>query len=117
MEYLNEVHQKKFYALLGEDHTDECDTERQSLFYLLSGNADLYQKRTSFYNSQEHRIILYQEKKERVVLSSGGRALITLGFHLYNGANPEESNVCDIFRNLDEQNRFLALNAIRMRFM
>ncbi|WP_176699065.1 DUF6075 family protein [Clostridium sp. C105KSO13] len=50
-------------------------------------------------------------------LSGGVKALIRLGFNLYNGMNQKGTDICDIFWNLDEQNRRLALNAIQIRFM
>jgi len=117
MVYLDEGHEKRFQGLMAEDHTGDCDKERKSLFYILTGNSDLYQKRRLLYDSKNHCIIpLLTQRKVRVDLSSGTKALVQLGFNLYNGMN-RDANVSDIFWHLDEQNKMLALNAIKIRFM
>lgn len=88
------------------------------MFYILAGNGDLYQKKKGIYDSKNHCIIPCLTKKEGSVdLSGGAKALVRLGFNLYNGMNQKEAGVCDIFANLDEQNRSLTLNAIKIRFM
>lgn len=118
MDYLNKEHEKRFYKLMIEDNTAICDKERQSLFYILTGNSDLYQKRGGIYDAKNHCIISCLTKKGvKIDLSGGAKALIKLGFNLYNGTNQKGADICDIFWNLDEQNRRLALNAIQIRFM
>ena len=118
MDYLNKEHEKRFYKLMVEDNTEVCGKERQSLFYILAGSGDLYQKRSGIYDAKSHCIIPCLTKKGVMIdLSGGAKALIRLGFNLYNGMNQKEADICDIFWNLDEQNRRLALNAIQIRFM
>lgn len=118
MDYLNKEHEHRFYELMAEDNTGDCDKERKSLFYILTGNSDLYQKKSKIYDSKNHCIIPCLTKREvKVDLSGGAKALVKLGFNLYNGMNQKESSICNIFWNLDEQNRRLALNAIKIRFM
>lgn len=118
MDYLNKEHEKRFYKLMMEDNTEICDKERQSLFYILAGNGDLYQKKSGIYNAKNHCIIPSLTRKGIMIdLSGGAKALIKLGFNLYNGMNQKGSDICDIFLELDEQNRRLALNAIQIRFM
>lgn len=101
-----------------EDNTEVCDKERQSLFYILAGNRDLYEKKNGIYDTKNHCIIPSLSKKGlKVDLSGGAKALVKLGFNLYNGMKQKENSICDIFWNLDEQNRILALNAIKIRFI
>lgn len=117
MVYLDEGHKKRFQDLMAEDHAGASDRERKSLFYIISGSSDLYQKKHLLYDSREHCIIpVLTRKKKGIDLSSGARALVQLGFNLYNGMN-RDANVCDIFWHLDERNKILALNAIKIRFM
>lgn len=118
MEYLNKDHEQRFYKLMAEDNTNVYDKERQSLLYILAGNGDLYQKKNGIYDTKTHCIIPCLSKKGvKVDLSGGAKALVKLGFNLYNGMKQKESSICDIFWNLDEQNQRLALNAIKIRFM
>lgn len=118
MNYINEEHQRNFYTLLDEDKTNIHDTERQSLFYILSGNKDLYQKRKNIYDCKKHCIIrCLNTGKTRIDLSSGAKALVILGFNLYNDMNENKYSICDVFKNLDDKNKMLALGAIKIRFM
>lgn len=118
MDYLNKEHERRFQYLIEEDQTCISDKERQSLFYLLAGNRDLYEKRRFVYDNQGHCIIpSLRQGGKRVDFSSGAKALVSLGFNLYNGRNQKDASVCDIFGRLDEENRKLAWNAIQIRFM
>ncbi|MFA9378827.1 MAG: DUF6075 family protein [Lachnotalea sp.] len=118
MNYLDKEHERRFHNLMVKDNTCDSDKERQSLFYILAGNGDLYQKRNAIYDNKNHCIIPRQSLKEvKIDLSGGAKALVKLGFNLYNGMDQNESSVCDIFWSLDEQNRKLAINAIKLRFM
>jgi len=118
VEYLSKEHEERLCKLLSEDNTNLYDKERISLFYILAGSSDLYQKKNGIYDVKNHCIIPCLSKKEaKVDLSGGAKALVKLGFNLYNGMKQKETSICDIFWNLDEQNRILALNAIKIRFM
>lgn len=118
MNYINEDHERNFYKLLSEDKTNINDTERKSLLYILAGNRDLYQKRKQIYDSNNHCIVIsLKTNKTKIDLSSGAKALIILGFNLFNSMNENECSISDIFKTLDEKNRIIALNAIRIRFM
>ncbi len=118
MKFLNDEHERNFYELLAADKTNIYDIERQSLFYILSGNKDLYQKKRYIYNCKNHCIIrCLSQKKSNVDLSGGAKSLVVLGFNLYNGESHKESNVWDIFASLDKKNRLLALNAIKLRYL
>ena len=118
MYYLNEDHERHFYQLLAKDHTDAFDIERHSLFYILAGNKDLYQKRNHIYDASNHCIILcLEQEKQNIDLSNGAKALVKLGFNLYNREHQKESSVWDVFASLDNQNRLLAYHAIKLRFL
>lgn len=118
MKYLSDEHEKRFKKMVTEDNTSIYDIERQSLFYILSGNTDLYNKKRNIYDYNNHCIIKCIDQKENVVdLTSGSKALVKLGFNLYNGYNQSNTSVWDIFVSLDMENSILALNAIKLRFM
>lgn len=106
MVYLSKEHEVRFYKLLKEDHTKAWDKERQSLLYILAGSVDLYQKKKRIYNTEKHRIIpcIASVGRETIDLSSGSKALVQLGFQLYNGSNEKDCNISNIFGPLDEEN-------------
>jgi len=113
--FTDQVHQDRFASLIAADHTRWSDTERISLFYLISGNGDLYSKRRYIYDFEDHAIKHCIGTGE-VDFSSGMAALLRLGFNLYNGYKDNYTAPLDVFRNLDHNNRFLAYCAIRLRF-
>ncbi len=108
-------HKERHAQLLEEDGTHPDDMERNSLFFIISGNRDLYRKRSSIYNFKKHHILDCLSSRE-VDFSSGCKALIRLGFNLYNGYQDEDSSPFSLMYNLDGENRRLALNAIAVRF-
>jgi hypothetical protein len=108
--------QKEWYdQLLKEDGTHPDDRERMALFFVISGNRDLYQKRSFIYNFKKHHILDCLSSQE-VDFSSGSKALIRLGFNLYNGYKDEYSSPFSLMYHLDGENRRLALDAIAIRF-
>lgn len=113
--FMNKKHEDRLFGLMAADSAQEWDTERISLFYIISGNDDLYSKRNAIYNFKEHSIKRCLEEAE-VDFSSGMCALIRLGFNLYNGYRDCQTTPLDLFWNLDEYNRRIAENAIRLRF-
>lgn len=117
MDYRNQEHQERYLLLLAEDQTRLGDIERESLFYIIAGNDDLYQKRNYLYDSRDHHIKqVFRCREGSVDLSGGAKALVRLGFNLYNGMN-KGACVSEIFDPLDEGNRILAWNAIKLRYM
>ena len=56
MQFLNERHKERFKELLQSDNTNREDVERRSLFYILSGNGDLFRKRNHIYDFKDHSI-------------------------------------------------------------
>lgn len=110
--FLSQIHEARYNELLQKDSTSSQDIERQALFYILSGNQDLYSKIDNLYDFQEHSILI--EESEQTDFSLGIRGLLELALNLYNGYG--ERTIRDIFANLDNQNSQLAINAIQFRF-
>ena len=92
------------------DKTHPKDTERESLFFIISGNDELWKMREQIYNFKEQCI-------EPDILESGictsSKQLIKLGFNLFN--NRPTDSVLDMLSVLDEHNFELAMKAIRIR--
>lgn len=110
------LHKQRFDEFLQKDNTHTEDIERIALFYLLSGNRELYVKHRYIYDFEEHGIINCIQG-EIVDFSSGMKSLIRLGFNLYNGYTDDFSSPSQLFYPLDESNRILAFNAINIRYI
>lgn len=88
------------------------DLKRVSLFWILAGNEDLYKNAAAIYNFEDHSINPDILESDKVDLCGSSRALIRLGFNLFNGF---PADVMETFRNLDEKNYILAMGAINIR--
>lgn len=106
---------EQYLDLVIEDHMHTEDVERASLFYIISGNDDLYRKRRYIYNPKDHSIKRCLDNR-KVDFSSSMKALIRLGFNLYNGWSDEYTTPVDWLGSLDNNNKKLARNAIQIRF-
>lgn len=113
--FRDQEHRNRFIYLMSADHTVISDTERISLFYIISGSEELYSKRSHIYDVKSHGIKRCIKSKE-VDFSSGMCALLRLGFNLYNGYKDNNTTPLDVFWNLDSDNRLLAYHAIKLRF-
>ena len=98
-----------------EDNMSPSDSERASLFYIITGNDDLYRKRRFIYDPSEHCIRDCLDDAN-VDFSSGMRSLIRLGFNLYNGWSDRYTTPMSLLGSLDSRNLVLAGNAIMIRF-
>ncbi len=116
MIFKNEEHQQKFMQLIMEDGTHPKDVERKTLFYILSVNNDLYQKRHHIYDFSDHMISSECLTSGDVHLTTSSRALIKLGFNLYNGYTDNNVSPLDIYYSLDEENYVLARESVNIRF-
>lgn len=56
---MNCDHEARFIQLLEIDRTHSKDVERKALFYILSGNMDLFKKAEHIYDFNDHSIITY----------------------------------------------------------
>lgn len=105
------IQEERFEELCRLDGTNDRDLERMSLFYIISGNDDLWNKRVAIYDTGERSIHL--DFDELADFSSSSRKLIELAFSLYNGY---QANILNTFSGLDDENFDLAIAALRMRF-
>jgi len=116
MRFLNKEHENKLVKLIQRDGTHPKDKERISLFYILAGNVDLYAKSRSIYDFGLHQIIPDCLNGGSVDLCSSSRALIKLGYNLYNSYQDSDTSPIHIFSVLDEDNYFLATESLGVRF-
>ncbi len=113
--FISSTHKERFINMMIEDGMSPHDSERASLFYIITGNDDLYRKRSFIYNPSEHCIRDCLDDAN-VDFSSGMRSLIRLGFNLYNGWSDRHSTPVSLLGSLDSFNLLLAGNAIMIRF-
>lgn len=116
MRFFSYQHEKNFNTLIQEDNTHPQDKERYSLFYILSGNSDLFRKRHHIYDFADSCIIPECLTNGVADFCSSSKALIRLGFNLYNSYEDEYTSPIDILCNLDEQNYNLAIQSLNIRF-
>jgi hypothetical protein len=79
MRFLNTEHENKFIKLIQRNGTHPKDKERISLFYILSGNADLFTKSDSIYDFRNQQIEPDWLQDGRVDFCSSSRALMGRG--------------------------------------
>lgn len=116
MIFKNEEHQQKFIQLIFEDGMHPQDIERKTLFYIISGNNYLYQNRHHIYDFGDHMISPERLTASDVDFSTSSKALIRLGFNLYNDNTDNNISPLDIYYSLDEENYILAQESINIRF-
>ena len=116
MRFQNKEHESNLIRLMLKDKSNPKDMERLAMFYILAGNADLYSKVSQIYDFDEHLIKLECLADRRVDLCSSARALVKLGFNLYNGYEEENFTPMDILSNLDSENYSLAMKSFDVRF-
>ena len=113
--FISCIHKERFMNMTIEDRMSQHDLERASLFYILTGNDDLYRKRKFIYDCSEHSIRSCLEDGD-VDFSSGMCSLIRLGFNLYNGWSDTHTTPMCLLGSLDRHNLLLAENAMMIRF-
>jgi len=111
MDILEVVH--NFNTLIERDKTRPGDAERTALFWILSGNTDLFEKSSSIYDFDDHFIKPDVLENGIVDFCSGSRSLVKLGFNLFNSF---PADVINTFCTLDSDNFELAIEAIKIRF-
>lgn len=113
--FISKDHCDIFKTLMKKENNCMADMERVTLFYLLSGNHDLFNKHMRIYDFQKHGILNCLSMRD-VDFCSGSQSLIRLGYNLYNGYTDDETSPFHLLSCLDEANRKLAINAIKIRF-
>jgi hypothetical protein len=116
MRFLNKLHEERFIELLNRDNTHPKDSERLALLYVLSGNDDVFKKARYAYDFRNHQIESDCLNSGEVDFCSSSKALIRLGFNLYNGFNDGYSTPIDLFNCLDVSNYTLEVNSCNIRF-
>lgn len=125
MIFLDDEHKKYYEKFLNLDCTSLDDTERKSLFYLLSFNEVTRHNINSIYDFKRHWI--KTECLNNGFQTSGSLAITKLAFNLYNGFNGtyynnnEEECKCsidplDIFSHFRGDDLDIILYAIKIRF-
>jgi hypothetical protein len=116
MIFLNNSHELKYQNLTQNARMYEHDLERMSLFYIISGNDDLFRKKNYIYDFNENSIRPECLSSGKVDFSSSSKSLIHIGFNLYNGYMCENMNLLWLLASLDAANLILLMNAIHLRF-
>ena len=121
IKFLNNEHKERFNKCIEQDGTYEYDFERKSLFYILSGNDDLYRRIEDIYDFDDRSINLDVILNKSHELSSAARKMLSLGLNLYNNFKYKDFNSSDystleLFAGLDEFNFELCIRALRIRF-
>ena len=113
--WMSKHHKRQFEQLIRADGTADWDIERRSMFYIISGNQELFMHADDIYNfSGRHLRSRYMKKL--AFLCSSSLCLLRLSVNLYNGTGRYGTDPHCIFSTLDRRNRTLAVNAISMRY-
>ena len=116
MIFINNIHKTNFKKLLNRTKINVCDSERISLFYIISGNDDLFNKKSIIYNFVDNNIKFYSFEYINEDFCSSSKSLIRLGANLYNGYSDSYIDPLNLLGYLDYNNYKLAINAIQLRF-
>lgn len=110
--FLFPEHQERYEQFMRRDGTHPKDIERRALFYVLAGCQELGERANLFYDFNDR--LIRPENFCEVDLTRGTRSLLELAYNLYN--NYPCGTVVDLFAGLDERNKHLAVEAIKIRF-
>ena len=116
MVFLNHKHASNFQKLIQKDNTHPKDCERYALFYILSGNEDLFKKKEFIYDFENNNIKLDCLIDGSADFSTSSKALVRLAFNLYNSYEDKYTSPIDIFYSLDNGNYNLAMKSVDIRF-
>lgn len=114
--FIDHLHRSRYQKLALVTGVHDQDHERTTLFYILSGNEDLYLKKKAIYDFFDNTIIPECLTTDKVDFCSSSKALIRLGFNLYNGYYDFCTNPLHLLYGLDTRNLFIAYQAILLRF-
>lgn len=102
--FLNDLHKANFDLLSSPAVFTNLDCERLSLFYIISGNDDLFRKRHAIYDFTGNHLMFTNFKNLNTDFCSSSKALIRLGLNLFNGYTDKYTNPLNILSCLGEQN-------------
>lgn len=112
--FIDKYHKSRYFELLKMANVSEFDCERHALFYIISGNIDLYSKKSVIYDFGENAICSDCAFAEEDFCYSS-KSLIRLGYNLYNGYTDGYTNPLTLLYGLDSNNLFIAYQAILLR--
>lgn len=114
MKFINFNHETRFYRLTNIGKLSSYDSVRESVFYLLSGSDDLYNNIEKIYNLEERSLYTFGKYKE-LLLNDESVILLNVVYQL--GENSYDSlTINTVFNNLNDINKKLVLNAIKLRY-
>jgi hypothetical protein len=118
MYFLNDSHKSKFNSIskFYPQMLAYCDNERISLFYIISGNDDLYRKKHVLYDFINNHLIFESFNSTNTDFCSSSKALIRLALNLFNGYSDTFTSPLQILGCLGSNNYKLAITAIKLRF-
>jgi hypothetical protein len=118
MTFLNALHKSNFVSLskFYPQLFTHCDNERISLFYIISGNEDLFRKKHVLYDFFNNRLIFKSFDSTDTDFCSSSKSLIRLALNLFNGYLDNLTSPLHILASLGSDNYILAINAIKLRF-
>lgn len=87
---------ERLVSLVDRDKMYKEDLERKALFYILSGNLNLYQKVDYIYDFENRVITPKCLESTEVDFCDSSRKLIKLAFNLFNGF-PAGLQIASIF--------------------
>ena len=114
--FIDNLHRTRYHKLAVVTGVHDQDYERITLFYIISGNEDLYLKKKAIYDFFDNTIIPECLTSDKVDLCSSSKALIRLGFNLYNGYYDFKTTPLLLLYSLDSKNLFIAYQSILLRF-
>ncbi len=114
--FTNGSHKDKYIKLITKAAVNEFDWERHALFYIISGNEDLYLKKRFIYDFFENSILPDCLESKEVDFCTSSKALIRLAFNLYNSYSDYYTNPLFLLGVLDTNNFVIAYQAILLRF-
>lgn len=117
LEFINTTHKNQFNSLIERDKTHPEDSERKSLFFIISGSPRLFNIVDEIYDTKNHTLIL--DSFDSLKLSSSEEGLLELALNLFNNYSHQEGemkSIHELFKVLDDNNFELALFAIRTRY-
>ena len=111
--FTGKSHHNYYNRMIRETETGAEDRENLSLFYILSSIKKFREApgRFLFLNNLKPNPQAFKE-----LLSPGEQALIQLAFSLYTGRSIFRIGVVDLFNNLAEEEAFIAIDAIKLRY-
>lgn len=118
MTFLNDLHKSNFVSLskFYPQLFAYCDNERISLFYIISGNEDLFRKKHVLYDFINNHLIFKSFDSTNTDFCSSSKSLIRLALNLFNGYLDNFTSPLHILTSLGSDNYKLAINAIKLRF-